>query len=188
MPFVIDRPAVLSVQGFKSGLLSGHMASLPLKVFDWHPAQRSGKLQPGLRVTAYEGVINVVGDMAGHTPVRIGSSSAISASVLSRKEKAGVIYDGYLKIPANVICTFYLSSDDGSKLWLDGEEAVDNDGNHGNEERSGKVLLKKGYHRFRLAYFNSSGNAALKLEYSTGHEGKRPVPGAWFFQDNASNR
>jgi hypothetical protein len=98
-----------------------------------------------------------------------------------------VSYEGYLKIPANVIYTFYVSSDDGSKLWLDGEEVVDNDGLHGKEEKSGKVLLKKGYHRFRLAWFNAAGDSGLGLEYSEGVGEKKPLPGAWFYQDQSSN-
>ena len=37
--------------------------------------------------------------------------------------------------------TFYTSSDDGSRLWIDGTPVVDNDGIHPPIERSGSIAL-----------------------------------------------
>lgn len=48
---------------------------------------------------------------------------------------------------------FSLSSDDGSKLYIDGELLVDNDGIHSTEERSGTLRLSRGAHDIRVSYF-----------------------------------
>ena len=184
-PFEVDHSGILSVQGFSKGVLPSQQVTLPLKVFNWHLAQKPGKIVPGLHYSAYEWTnAGSVNEMARLTPVRSDSASTISTSGLSRKESAGLVYDGYLKVPADAIYTFYLSSDDGSKLWLDMDEVIDNDGLHGKEERSVKVPLKKGYHAIRLAYFNGGGDAALELQYGTGKD-KNPVPAAILFRTAA---
>ena len=60
---------------------------------------------------------------------------------------------------------FDLTSDDGSKLYLDGVLLIDNDGNHSAQLRSGSKLLKRGIHTFRLDYMQGpAGNQALILE------------------------
>ena len=40
--------------------------------------------------------------------------------------------------------TFYTNSDDGSKLWVNNELVVDNDGDHGVIEKNGSISLKPG--------------------------------------------
>ncbi len=54
-------------------------------------------------------------------------------------------------------------TDDGSKLFIDDIEVVNNDGNHGTIEQSGKAALKKGYHKISVTYFDSGGGNALKV-------------------------
>jgi hypothetical protein len=48
---------------------------------------------------------------------------------------------------------FQLTSDDGSKLWIDGKEVIDNNGLHVPETVEGKVKLTKGVHTMHVAYF-----------------------------------
>jgi hexosaminidase len=40
---------------------------------------------------------------------------------------------------------------------------VNNDGNHGNQEKEGRAALKKGYHRLKVVYFDSGGDNNLKI-------------------------
>lgn len=63
------------------------------------------------------------------------------------KELYGVVLEGYIKIPATDLYHFYLSSDDGSMLYVDGEKLVDNNGLHGLEEVKGTKAVAAGYHR-----------------------------------------
>lgn len=48
---------------------------------------------------------------------------------------------------------FRVLSDDGSKLWIDGELLVDNDGTHPPESIEGSAVLSRGVHDLRLDYF-----------------------------------
>jgi alpha-L-fucosidase len=185
-PFELEKSATLTVQGFGKGKLPGQLVVLPIHVFNWHPAQKPGKTQTGLQYSAYElNDPSSVKDIDGVTPVRNSTINAISASPLSRKENAGLVFEGYVRVPSNAIYSFYLSSDDGSKLWLDGEAAIDNDGRHGQVEMSAKIPLKAGYHAIRIAYFNASGDGVLQLSYGTGNE-KKPVTAGMLYRSGTA--
>jgi hypothetical protein len=67
--------------------------------------------------------------------------------------------------------TFYTSSFDGSRVFVDGELVVDNSGYHARQTRSGEVKLWEGYHTVVLDYFlgedeRSFGNACVIAQYS----------------------
>jgi hypothetical protein len=48
---------------------------------------------------------------------------------------------------------FALVSDDGSRLYIDDNEIIDNDGIHPAERRTGSVELSGGIHQIRVSYF-----------------------------------
>lgn len=70
---------------------------------------------------------------------------------------------------------FYLMSDDGSRLYIDGKKVVDNDGVHAPEEKEGKIKLKAGAHDIRVQYFQGPRyHVALALDVMPP-SGKRKV-------------
>lgn len=69
--------------------------------------------------------------------------------------------EGYLNIPVDGEFTFRLESDDGSNLYIDGKQVINNDGNHSRTAVDGKIELKKGLHPFQITYFENGGDAYL---------------------------
>jgi len=62
---------------------------------------------------------------------------------------------------------FYLKSDDGSKLFVNGELVVDNDGLHGMENTAeGSLELQPGFFTVRVDYFEKDGEQGIKLRYA----------------------
>ncbi|MEN9361773.1 MAG: hypothetical protein RL095_3308 [Verrucomicrobiota bacterium] len=57
-----------------------------------------------------------------------------------------------------------VSSDDGSRIYLDGELAVDNDGAHGDQWREAVRRLAAGKHRLKVEYFDMGGGRSLRVE------------------------
>ena len=70
-----------------------------------------------------------------------------------------------LIVPTGGVYQFHLTSDDGSRLYLDGEELINNDGLHGMKRKSGKRRLDAGPHAIVLTYFDNGGSDGLKLEW-----------------------
>ena len=86
------------------------------------------------------------------------------------------MFEGYIRIDQTGGYSFYTSSDDGSILMIDDNEIVNNDGNHGNEEKEGKCLLEKGYHKVKLMYFDNGGGNSLLFSYNLMGQKKMEVP------------
>ncbi len=74
-------------------------------------------------------------------------------------------YTGALLIETAGTYTFYLTSDDGSRLSLDGEVAIDNDGRHTTLTRSVTLDLEAGAHDLEILYFEGRGTAEIQFEY-----------------------
>jgi hypothetical protein len=92
------------------------------------------------------------------------------------KDTYASIHDGYIFIENSGEYTFYLKSDDGSRLWINGVLIIDNDGLHGMREKSGAVSLESGYHHFRIHFFENYGHTGLILSYKSEDFQKKVVP------------
>ena len=60
---------------------------------------------------------------------------------------------------------FRITSDDGSKLSIDGAVVIDHDGLHGETSKEGTVTLTSGTHALRIDYIEAGGGQVLKLEW-----------------------
>lgn len=72
---------------------------------------------------------------------------------------------GYLNVPRTGSYVFRLTSDDGSRLTIDGETVIDHDGLHGSEPKDGAVHLTAGAHPFRIDHFERDGDQRLQLAW-----------------------
>jgi alpha-L-fucosidase len=181
-PFSVPASSSLQVRSFKDGDFAGNLITVPLKVFTWQESEKVSNLNPGLKMIAYEGnVFQSVDELKDARVVKNEIAGNISLQDASRKEEAGLLYHCYLKIPEDGIYRFYLSSDDGSKLWIGHDLVVDNDGLHGDEGKEGRIALKKGYHAFKLEYFNGTGEAALQLRYGVNGSEEKSIPASFYY-------
>ncbi len=107
-------------------------------------------------------------DFASLVPVSNGKTMEISLDEIEEKisENTGVVFQGWINISTDGEYTFATLSDDGSKLFIDQTEVVDNDGDHGVQEREGSINLTKGKHSIRVIYFNGGGGCYLNCLYS----------------------
>lgn len=85
-------------------------------------------------------------------------------------------HSGLLRVDTTGAYTFYLNSDDGARLWIDGELVINNDGLHGMRELSATRTLTAGQHAIRLEYFENGGDAGLTLSWAGPSFTKQLVP------------
>ncbi len=95
-------------------------------------------------------------------------------------EYFSVRHSGAITIPESGNWTFYLNSDDGSKLWIDGNEIISNEGVHGMREISGTASLTSGVHTFRTEFFEHGTHAGLILSWQGPNQSKQVVPPSAF--------
>lgn len=139
----------------------------------------------GLYKTTYSGYHNENPSFfATATPQTFGSNPATSVQTTSITESSSddgssfsVQWLGYFKPTTTQTYTLYISSDDGSYLWI-GSNAlsgfttananINNGGAHGNQEVSGTVSLTAGtYYPIRMQFGEIGGGDVFTFSYST---------------------
>ncbi|HMU46026.1 MAG TPA: alpha-L-fucosidase [Chitinophagaceae bacterium] len=139
------------------------------------------KSEPGLNTNYYQGEWDKLPDFKSLTVKETGISDQINPGKYLSQEKYGVVLQGFIQIPSTGMYSFYLSSDDGSTLYIDENKVIDNDGLHGMIEKKGVAPLAAGFHDIRVEFFEKTGGDDLKLFIEGGKIKKQEVPAKMLF-------
>ena len=175
-PFTINKTSVLKAIAVLPNALPSNVSSEEVKVYHWMNSEKAKNLQPGISWKYYEPEENISLESIQTTPVKKeGITNVITEKVKQREEKYALEFDGYIKINKEGVYHFSTLSDDGSKLFIDGEEIVNNDGPHGAVEVYGDAALKKGFHKIKITYFDGGGDNELKVFWQNGNGEKEMI-------------
>ncbi len=136
----------------------------------------------GLDYAYYEGSWNLLPDFATLTPAETGTVAGFDLTPKNRNDNYAFQYTGYVQVPTDGLYTFYTTSDDGSKLYIGDTQVVDNDGLHGNQERSGTIGLRAGKHAIRVTFMQGLYGANLSVSYAGPGLGKQVIPATALFR------
>jgi hypothetical protein len=129
-----------------------------------HPAIKIEHSVPGLTYKYYKGTWDSLPDFNQLKEIKYGTVESVNLdSTTTDINYFGLSYEGFFYAPSDGVYKFYTISDDGSRLFIDGEIIVDNDGSHGDLEKSGSIALSKGLHNFNLLYFQNSSGQSLHV-------------------------
>jgi hypothetical protein len=78
-------------------------------------------------------------------------------------ENFGMRARGLLRVTKTGLHAFFLTSDDGSELLIDGKTEINNGGLHGSEEKFCSIILEPGDHDIELRFAQGSGGFACLL-------------------------
>lgn len=121
--------------------------------------------KPGIKYNYYEGSWEKLPDFSKLAPVKSGVVDNFNINERKVDLYYGFTFDGYINVPETDVYSFYLRSDDGSKLIIDDTKILDNDGTHGMDEKRLDVALEKGLHKIAIQFFQHGGGQGLKLEW-----------------------
>ena len=124
-------------------------------------------LPKNVHYTYYEGSWNALPDFERLPPKQTGSVYEFHLEGIEsrRDDHYAVKLEGQIQVEQSGRYTFYLTSDDGSKLYVDGTELVDNDGEHGALTKQGDVRLEPGVHQVVVTYRQDTGGELLQVQY-----------------------
>ncbi len=173
----IREPCVLKAAAFHNGKKVSATAERRFERVTPLPPTSIALLAPGLWRATYAGKWDRLPDFDKLQPELVDVASGFDVPTVgaAHRELVGRRYSGVLKVPADDVYAFELTSDDGSRLCIDDTLIVDNDGLHSPETRSGRVALAKGWHRFRLEWFNKTGGAEIGLRWARLGAPAKPV-------------
>ena len=160
----IDKTATVKARFFhKCGYASAVISRSFKKV---KPVAWKGMtLTPGLSYKYYEGAWPKLPDFGKVKLAASGVAPGFSLAGRKRDHNFGMAFAGYVRTPRDGTYTFFSASDDGSRLFIDGKQIVDNDGVHGMVEKSGEVKLTAGMHAIRVTYVQGGGGSGLRVSY-----------------------
>ena len=98
-----------------------------------------------------------------------------------RNEQFGLKFSGGISIPHTGKYTFFITSDDGSRLYLDGHLLLDDDGDHAPQEKVGEIELQEGDHPIVVTYYQNAGPMELKVEWSGPGFERKIIPASVLF-------
>lgn len=119
---------------------------------------------PNVRYQAYHGSWDQLPNFDELTPVKTGTSTGLDLSVAERRDHFAIRFEGFYVAERDGNYRFWLGSDDGSALYIDGEKVVDVDGIHPHSVKQGAIRLSQGVHAVRVDYFEQAGEESLTLE------------------------
>lgn len=182
-PLVIDSTLSLKAVGYVPGRPLSYVREALFINTDYQSAPKiTEKLEQGLQYKYFEAPVISVLYLKDKAPLVQSVVDKIKIENNAKgKEKFSYIFSGFLSIPERGVYTFYLNSNDGSRLYINGKEVINNDGRHGAKEKSVKLSLEKGLFPIELKYFQYGGGKALSLSWKGPGFEKTEISDEYYF-------
>lgn len=176
-PFTIDSTAVIQAKSFDKNGNESMSTAAYFRVI--HPTENSG-----LNVSFYKTdnlkklpSFSKLSPSSKWKSLEVGiADSLVNTSLEKGNSSFALAFDGFIQIDTPGEYRFFTQSDDGSALYIDGKKVVDNDGDHGVEEKAGDIQLEPGKHAIKVEYFNGGGGYWIDAFYKGPDIPKQLIP------------
>jgi hypothetical protein len=133
--------------------------------------------KPGVYYRYFVGEWRIVPDVDRLVPEREGFTDQFSfENIDNNRTHFALQMFGVISIEQEGQYIFTTGSNDGSLLFVNGIQVVDNNGDHGYKEESGEVYLKAGEHLVEVRYYQIGGGQDLVVFYEGPGIEKMVVP------------
>ena len=181
-PLQLKNSAMLTVRGFKPGMKPSRSLSRQVLIAAPHPAQPVKPGGRGLGYRYYEGNLLSVAEIAAKgTLRRSGTTATPDVTLATAEDHFGLIFTGYLDVPASGLYHFAVESDDGAVLHISGVQLLNNDGSHSTKRVSGAINLKKGLHPLEILYFDDYDEQELRIYWTIPGQPERQIEPKYYF-------
>ncbi|HYE22594.1 MAG TPA: glycoside hydrolase family 6 protein [Verrucomicrobiae bacterium] len=145
-------------------------------------------VQHGLKATYYDNL-----DFTGNKITKIDDAvdydwdhGAPAAGLSS--ESFSVRWEGKVMPRYSETYNFHTFTDDGVRLWVDGQLLIDNWSDHARIENTGRIALQAGNkYDIRLEYYDNTLRSIMKLSWSSKSQSKEIVPKSNLFAEDVLN-
>ncbi len=182
LPVLGDKYPVMSLEKFLKDPVAvrpaGRMPSLGLNdkeardLASYLVSDSTRSARPNINYQVYKGVWETPPDFSKLTPEKTGTCQGFDLGVAEREDAFGIVFEGYWNVEVESAYSFYLSSDDGSKLYLD-DELIASYG--GPFTKVPPRVLPRGVHKLRVEYVEAYGEQHLSLEVQGRGIPRQPI-------------
>ena len=143
----------------------------------------------GLTASYSFGAFRELGDFINKNPAKVEKVSSINFPVYHWNEFAnsgvkdyvGAQFKGYLYVPIEGNYKFAMTSDDGSRLYIDGTQVLVNDGLHSAKTIENTINLSAGFHQIKCEYFERTGSQVCILQWAGPNRALEVIPASFYF-------
>ncbi|MBN2210245.1 MAG: GH92 family glycosyl hydrolase, partial [Sedimentisphaerales bacterium] len=180
--FEVNATTLIKAKAYKEGCFPSNIFSTTATKLTLKPSLEVRPIENGLDYNLYVGDFRKIADFSGSEPQQRGQCGNFDLSVAKRGEEFGLEFSGYFLATKDGIYQFWTNSDDGSRLFIDSQLVVDNDGLHSNRFISGIVALEQGYHKIKALYFECHGDELLEVFVKQPGEQRKQISGESLFR------
>lgn len=163
----LDKPHDVRPGGRMPKLLSGKE---PREVASYLLQGSKGRVVSGsVNYSLFHGKWDKLPELDKLKPKATGVAGGLDLGVAGRRNDYAIRFQGLWKVDRDDTYKFSLSSDDGSRLIIDGKTVVDNDGIHPNTTREGAAELNSGLHKVEVWFFQAAGEDEIALTVQGRH-------------------
>ena len=175
--FTVNASTTVIARQYFSAEISTGVRKEELEKMEFRAPTVNRPTAPGLHYDYYEGAWDRLPDFDSLKATSGGIVATLDlATVTSRAVNWGAVFTGCIAIPEDGLYTFYIRSDDGSRLFIDDRVVADNDGLHGAVAVSGKAALKAGKHSIKVMFFQREGGEFLGMQWKSGRMTRMDIP------------
>lgn len=180
-PIRIERTTTIRAFAYKQGMVRSETREVRLTQTELRRAEQLTDMASGLNCHYYEESLTRLPDYTKLQPKKTGTVAKPDLSLRQREEFFAFLFDGYLSVPKTGVYTFFLRSDDGSRLLIGGRVLIDNDGLHSaEEEKEGSIALEAGLHAITIEQFQREGDKSLLLSIGGPDLTKQEIPATMY--------
>lgn len=162
-PILVDRSTMITARMFVEGRPVSDRANVVLRRVEPSAGRRGAvaNLPLGLARERYKGTWDRLPNFDALEPDSTDRVSAIAPDPFVEHEAWRIT--GWFNVEKTGVYRFFLMSDDGSRLTIDDEVLIANDGLHGAQEMDNSIALSEGWHPIAVEWFNKTGGAELRV-------------------------
>ncbi len=177
--FTISNTLTIKAKAFKKDYEPSKTFSIKAVKAELVKSVQITNKKQGVNFKYYEGNFHSVNDIEKQTAKAQGFMNEPNIDSAKAEDHFAYIFEAYIYAPKSGVYEFATRSDDGSVLYIYNQKVADNDGSHAAISASGKIALEKGYHKFKLYYFEDYEGQHLSVEWK--------LPNAKAFSDIESS-
>ncbi len=174
-PFLVAEDCTLRARSFEGSRAMSAIRERSFKKVEPKAAFAPLGRRPGLIVARYPGSFDVLPDFKTLEPAARYMVRELALPPGPVEENVARRFEGLVELPRAGVWRFALRSDDGSKLYIDEDCVIDNDGLHGSVEKQADVALARGAHKLAVEWFNKTGGADLTLRAGLAGDALLPL-------------
>jgi hypothetical protein len=170
-PFKVTKNTTVKTKAYKKDF---HPSMEKSVVYDFIDPTRNS-----IKWELYTGAFTHLPDFEKLEPSKSGITYQISLKGLEiPAQNFALVFSAYIQIDQGGEFFFYTNSNDGSQLFINNIRVVDNDGEHGAKEMSGRIHLAAGRHPIKVTYFQSGGSKVVTVYYKGPGIERKMIPGS----------